>query len=43
MERDPRNTHEQVYIDMSFFVWDVKKSYCIEQEYGFWSYSFLKE
>ena len=25
MERDPRNTHEQVYIDMSIIVIDIKK------------------
>ena len=29
MERSPRNTHEQVYIDMSIIVIDVKKKYCI--------------
>jgi len=29
MERTPRNTHEQVYIDMSIIAIDIKKSYCI--------------
>ena len=29
MERAPRNTHEQVYIDMSIIVIDVKKIYRI--------------
>ena len=37
MERDPRNTHEKVYIDMSIFVMDIKKKYCNEKEYGLWS------
>ena len=29
MERACRNTHEQVYLDMSIIVIDIKKSYCI--------------
>ena len=37
MERAPRNTHEQVYIDMNIIVIDVKKKYCNEQAYVLWS------
>ena len=37
MERAPRNTHEQVYIDMSIIVIDIKKSYCNVQGYGLWN------
>ena len=29
MEMDPRNSHEQVYIDMSIIVIEVKKKYLI--------------
>ena len=29
MERAPINTHEQVYIDMSIIVIDIKNKYCI--------------
>ena len=37
MERAPRNTHEQVYIDLSSIAWFVKKKYCNEQSYVLWS------
>lgn len=43
MERNPKNTHEQVFIDMRVIVIDVKKKYCIEQAYGLWSNSFHNE
>ena len=43
MERAPRNTHEQVYIDMHIIVIDIKKKYCNVQAYVLWSDSFLKE
>ena len=42
MELAPKNTHEQVYIDMNIIVIDVK-CYYIEQAYGLWSDSFHKE
>ena len=29
MERDLRNTHEKVYIDISIIVIEIKKKYCI--------------
>ena len=31
MEMDPKNTHKQVYIDMSIIVIDIKKSYYIRK------------
>ena len=43
MERAPRNTHEQVYIDMSIIVIDINKIYCNVQAYRLWSDSFLNE
>ena len=43
MEMAPRNTYEQVYIDMSIIVIDVNKIYCIDQAYGLWSDSFHKK
>lgn len=43
MEGAPTNTHEQVYIDMSIIVIDIKEELLYWQAYGMWSYSFLKE
>ena len=43
MERAPRNTHEQIHIDMSIILIEIKKIHCNVQAYGLWSDSFLKE